>query len=61
MRPVEGEETMGHHAERGVVVEASPTTALEVVQTDLPFQYLIVTLYPPAQLGQTAQLLECCL
>ena len=46
---------MGHHAERGVVVKASPGAALEVVQAEFLLHLLVVALDAPTQLGQAHQ------
>jgi hypothetical protein len=49
---------MGHHAQGGVVVEASPGAALEVVQPHLAFELLVVALHSPAKLGQDTSFLS---
>jgi hypothetical protein len=40
---------VGHHAERGVVVEAPPGASFEVVEADFTFHFLVITLHPPEQ------------
>ena len=49
--PLDHEEAVSDGAECGVVVEASPGAALEVVEADLLFEFLIVALDSPAELG----------
>src|ERR1041384_30993 len=56
-RSMEREESMRHHAERGVMVETSPAQAFEVVQPHFPLHLLVVPFHSPAQLGQAHQLL----
>ncbi len=57
-RSTEREETMGHHAQGGVVVEAPTGAAFKMVQPHFLLQLLVVALHPPAQLRQPHQLLE---
>src|ERR1700686_1739432 len=52
------EEGVSGDAQRGVVVKAAPTAALEVVEANLLFELLVVALDPPAQLGDAHQFLE---
>lgn len=59
-RPTEREEAVGHGAQSGVVMEATPRAAFEVVQTDFSLHLLVVALDAPAQLGEAHQLLEGC-
>jgi hypothetical protein len=40
---------VGHHAQGGVVMEASPCPVFEVVQPYLALEFLVVALHPPAQ------------
>jgi hypothetical protein len=56
--PPDCEESVRGGAESGVVVEASPGAALEVVEADLLFHLLIIALDPPAQLGEANEGLE---
>jgi hypothetical protein len=47
---VQGQEAVGHHAERGVVMKASPTAALGVVQAHFALEFLVVALKLERQL-----------
>src|SRR6202789_2804506 len=53
--PEGDEESVGGDAETGVVVEASPTSAFIVAQSQLLLEFLIIPLNPPAQLGGVDQ------
>ncbi len=46
---------MGHGAESGVVMEATPSAAFEVVQAEFLLHLVVVALNAPAQLGQAHQ------
>ena len=46
--PLRGEKRIGGDAERGVMMEATPAPAFEVIQAQLILELLIVTLYSPA-------------
>ena len=50
--PLGDQESVSRHAQRGVVVEATPPSAFEMSEPDLLFEFLIITLDPPAQLGE---------
>src|SRR5260370_2404046 len=52
------EESVRRDGQRGVVVEASPTSPFEVSKPELLFQLLIIALDAPAQLGQIDQAFE---
>jgi len=52
------EEGVGGDAQRGVVMKAAPTAALEMAEAKLLFEFLVITLDAPAQLGDAHQLLE---
>jgi hypothetical protein len=45
-QPLRGEERVRSNAERGVMMEASPAPAFEVIQPQLVLELLIVTLDP---------------
>ena len=49
--PFGDQESVGRDAQRGVVVEATPTSAFEMPEPDLLFEILIIALDAPAQLG----------
>jgi hypothetical protein len=49
------QEPVSGHAERSVMVEASPTTALLVSQSQLLFQFLVITPDDPSMMGQPDQ------
>ncbi len=51
---------MGHHAEGGVVVEATPGAAFKMIQPHFLLQLLVVALHAPAQLGQRTSFLSGC-
>lgn len=57
-RSLENQERAGHGAQRGVMVNASPHSALEVIEPKLALHVLVVALHPPAQLAQAHQGLE---
>ena len=46
------QEAVGRNAECGMMMEAAPGTALEVVESQLLLEFLEVALDAPAQLGQ---------
>ena len=50
--PLGDQESVGGDAQRGVVVEAAPSSALEMPKPNLLLEFLIVALDPPAQLGE---------
>ena len=52
-------EGVGGDTQRGMVVKAAPTAALEVAEAKLLFEFLVVTLDAPTQLGDAHQFLEC--
>src|SRR6266581_9333022 len=52
------EEGVGGDAQCGVVVKAAPTAALEVAEAKLLFEFLVIALDAPAQLGDAHQLLQ---
>ncbi|ERR1035437_1691028 len=52
------QEAVGGNAERGMMVESAPGTALEVVEPQLLLEFQEVTLDSPAQLGNPDQLLK---
>jgi len=56
------QEAIGGDAQGRMVVKAAPTSALEVTEAELLFEFLVVALDAPAQLGDADQLLErgCC-
>nr|WP_226994448.1 hypothetical protein [Myxococcus hansupus] len=49
---------MGHSAEGGVVVEATPRASFEVVETNFSLYLLVVTLDALAQLCEAYELLQ---
>lgn len=57
--PLGDQESVGGNAQRGVVVEAAPSSPLEMPKPDLLLELLIVALDPPAQLGEVDQTAEC--
>src|SRR5260370_5134847 len=56
--PFGDQESVSSDAQRGVVVEASPTSPFEVSKPELLFQLLIIALDAPAQFGQIDQAFE---
>src|SRR5260221_12754011 len=56
--PLGDQESVGCDAQRGVVVEAAPSTALEVAEPDLLLEFLIVTFDTPPQLCEVDQALQ---
>src|SRR5260221_3586105 len=56
--PLGDQESVGRDAQRGVVVEAAPSTALEVAEPDLLLEFLIVTFDTPPQLCEVDQALQ---
>jgi hypothetical protein len=54
------QEAVGGNAERGMMMEAAPGTALEVVKPQFLLEFLEVALDSPAQLGRPDQLLKWC-
>src|SRR5665647_1036763 len=57
--PLGDQESVGHDTQRGVVVEAAPSSPLEMPKPDLLLELLIVTVDPPAKLGEVDQTAEC--
>jgi hypothetical protein len=55
---MEREESVSDCAHGGVVVKATPRSALEVIEADFLFHLLVVALDSPAQLCQPHQLLD---
>src|SRR5262245_54558486 len=55
-QPLQGEEAVGEERQAGVVMEAPPGAALEVVQAQLLFQLLVALLHRPATLPQADRL-----
>ncbi len=51
-RSSQGEERVSSRAKRGVVVKAAPSTAFEVIDTNLAFQFLVVAFDAPAKLHE---------
>ena len=51
-KALEGEETVGHGDERGVVVPADPGAAFVVVESELALELLVVELDLPTQPGE---------
>src|SRR6202142_4626140 len=49
--PLGDQEPVGRDAQRGVVVEATPTSPFEMPEPNLLFEILIIALDAPAQLG----------
>jgi hypothetical protein len=49
---------MGGCAEGGVMVEAGPGSALEVIEPHLAFEILIIPLDTPSELGRPHQLTD---
>jgi len=45
---LESQEAVGRDAERRMMVEAGPTSTLELIHADLLLEHLVVTLYPPS-------------
>ena len=54
--PLGDQEPVGRDAQRGVVVEAAPSSPFEMPKPDLLLELLIVALDPPAQLCQVDEL-----
>ena len=52
------EEGVSGDAQRGVMVKAAPAAALEMAEAKLLFEFLVIALDAPAQLGHAHQLLE---
>ena len=52
------QEAVGANAERGMMMEAAPGTALEVVKPQFLLEFLEVALDSPAQLGGPDQLFK---
>ena len=50
------EKAVGRNAEGGVVMKAAPVASLEVVEAELLFEFLVVTLDAPANLDGGDQL-----
>ena len=53
---LESQETVSNRAERGVVVEAAPCAAFEMVEPDLALHLLVVALDAPSKFRETDQL-----
>ena len=51
-RSSQSEERVSRRAERGVVMKTAPGAPLEMVEADLAFQFLIVSLDAPAELHE---------
>ena len=49
--PLGDQESVGRDTQRGVVVEATPTSPFEMPEPNLLFEILIIALDAPAQLG----------
>ena len=45
------QESVGGDAERGVVMESSPASSLEMGEAEFALEFLIVAFDPPAQFG----------
>src|SRR5665647_3366121 len=56
--PLGDQESVGGDAQRGVVVEAAQSSALEMPKPNLLLEFLIVALDAPAQLGEVDQRAE---
>ena len=56
--PLADQESVGCDAQRGVMVKASPSTALKMAEPDFLLEVLIIALDAPAQLGQIDQTME---
>lgn len=56
--PLGDQEAVGGNAQCRVVMEAAPAAALVVPEAELLFQFLVVALDPPAQLGMVDQVGE---
>src|SRR5215469_11228880 len=54
------QEAVGGNAERGMMMEAAPGTALEVVKPQFLLEFLEVALDSPAQLGRPDQFFKWC-
>ena len=57
-RPLGNQKPIGGDAQRGVVVEAAPSTAFEMAKSDFLLELLIIALDAPAQLGEVDQISE---
>src|SRR5271157_5947198 len=57
-RPLGNQKPIGGDAQRGVVVEAAPSTAFEMSKSDFLLELLIIALDAPAQLGEVDQISE---
>ena len=55
---LKGQEAVGCDTQRRMMVEAGPTSTLELIQADLLLEHLVVTLYPPSHLRDRHQALE---
>jgi hypothetical protein len=51
-------EAIGSNAERGVMMESSPTTALIVTQAEFLFQFLVIPFDNPALFGNRHKILQ---
>src|SRR3989442_313555 len=56
--PLGDQESVGRDAQRGVMVEATPSASFIVPEPDLLLEFLIVALDPPAQFGDVDQIAE---
>ena len=56
--PLGDQESIGCDAQRGVVMEAAPAAPFKMPEPDLLFEFLIVALDAPAQLGHVHQRAE---
>ena len=56
--PLGDQESVGRDAQRSVVVEATPSTPLEMPEPDLLLEFLVIALDAPAQLGEVDQRAE---
>src|SRR4249919_1510280 len=56
--PLGDQEPVGCDAQRGVVVEAAPSSSFEVAEADLLLEFLVIALDAPAQLGKVDQTTE---
>lgn len=57
-RPLGDQESIGCDGQRDVVMEAAPSASFVVREANLLFEFLIVALNAPAQLGNVYQALE---
>src|SRR4029077_19481121 len=51
-------ESVGRDAQRGVMVEATPSAAFKMPEPDLLLEFLIITLNAPTQLGGVNQIAQ---